>query len=297
MLSLGVAYADDEKDSKRKDSGATPAIGFPSYWGTSGMGRMIDARTPEGTFQLRGGAGYQVDVEQRTFSEALEVERREQRHEMVFYVGASALGFVDAGLRIPYVWEDIETDIKGFDNQSEFYNGWGMLEAAGKVTLELGPIALAPYLVGEIDTAEPEVELDNAVRYGVAGTFGFLNDYLSVHGNVAVRQEEGGDWTLLYRIGAAIVAWGDHNLVLRFYAYGDFAEYEGEADTDIEVDIGAQAMLFDFLTFEIGFRFRVVEGDFLDEQTCQDLEDLGIDKDDFVDDGAGSVHLAVGFLW
>ena len=249
------------------------------------------------TIKVRGGARYHVQVTNRDFEGTISAEREEQRHELGLYVGASAFGFVDAAVRIPYVWEDIDTDFSVGNDTDTFNRGWADLELAGKVTLELGPFAVAPYLLGRIETGEPEVEDLMEAEYGVAGTFSLFNEYLSVHANLAGLQRETGITALRYRVGGAFVVWADHTAVVRAYGYADGVEWEGKANTDVNVDLGVQARFLDFISVELGATVRVLEADRIDDDLADELEARGVVADHFDDEGTFGVHLGVGVVW
>ena len=57
LAPVASVYAEGEEEEK-KAQGAELAINFPGSLGLTGMQRMVDARTPEGLFAIRGGVRY-----------------------------------------------------------------------------------------------------------------------------------------------------------------------------------------------------------------------------------------------
>ena len=110
-------------------------------------------------------------------------------------------------------------------------------------------------------------------------------------------QEEGLS-ALIFRAGASFVVWSDDFLLLRVYGYGDGIEYEGRADFDLDIEFGAQAILFGFLTAEVGTSLRLKDAGFLDSSAKAALRDgLGVFDRHFEDDGTWQVHLALGVVF
>jgi hypothetical protein len=264
---------------------------------------MVDARVPDGLYSIRGGARYDVTVIERQFEGALDATLEQTHHELGLYVGASFLEIGDIGVRVPYVWDRAELTLDGGPSPGKTgRNGWGDLELAGKVSLDLldfgvARLVLAPYLLGSVPTGEPEVEDLWEAEYGAAATLSMLNEYLSVHGNVSGLQREHGLSAIRYRVGAAFVVWGDHNAVLRLYGYADGIEYEGQANSDINVDFGAQGLLLEFITIELGASVRVVDGGFVDDDLDDELDAIGVLDRHVDDEGTWNVQLSLGFLF
>jgi hypothetical protein len=299
LLILGpvASVRAEGEEEEKKAEGAELAINFPGSLGLTGMQRMVDARTPEGLVAIRGGVRYRVDITERTIHSATDVEFEEERHELGVYVGGSVLGWVDAAVKIPFTWYELNGRVKGGPDFETDVRGWGDMDAAAKVSIEFGPIVLAPYLIGHLPTGESQVEDLLEFEYGVSGTFSILNEYLSVHGNVAGLQREKGLSAIRYRVGAAFVIWADHNAVIRLYGYLDGVEFEGEANSDLNGDLGVQAALLEFITLELSGSVRVIDGGFVDEDLNDELDSIGL-KDRHIDDeGTWSLQFAVGFLF
>jgi hypothetical protein len=286
-------------DDDKSDSAPSRAINFPGTLGLGGMQDMVDARTPEDFIALRAGVRYSVLVEEQSFDGALDVTRERERHAATFYAGGSLLGLVDVSIRIPFVYDKEDRSINGFpDPAADYDKGWGNISLAGKVTLKLGPVEVAPYLHGLFPTGEPAVEDLAELEYGVAGSFFLLNDYLGVHGNLAGIQIEGGISALRYRVGASFVVWSTRPLLLRVYGYGDGIEFEGGADSDIDIEFGVQALLFRVITVEIGASVRLLDAGRLDDTVKDDLaQDLGVLDEHFDDEGTWALTFGAGIAF
>ena len=291
LLALApAAFADD--------SAAEDAIGFPSRTGLAGFGDMVDARTPE-TLNIRGGLRYRFEIIERDFGSAVGLVRKEETHQLVFYGGVSLLGLVDVAAMIPHEWERTENDFSGFapDNVDND-RGWGDLEAAAKVSIELGPIELAPYVRLKLPTAESAVEDLGEGEWGVAATFSILNEYLSVNGNIAgLNRETEGLTGITYRVGGSFVVWSDEIALVRIYGFGNGITFEGSPDTDLNVSFGVQARLLEFITLEIGSSVRLLDGGKIDEETEKDLIQQGVLEDHFDDEGTWDVHFGIGVMF
>ena len=136
------------------------------------------------------------------------------------------------------------------------------------------------------------------LEYGAAGTFTLLNEHLGLHANLAGLQREEGLTALRYRLGVSFVAWSDAFMLLRLYAYGDAIEFEGSAQSDMDLEVGAQALLAEFLTLELGVSLRLLDAGFIDDTLKRELRNQqGVFDRHFDDDGTWSVQLGVGFLF
>ncbi|MGE0711599.1 MAG: hypothetical protein AB7N76_03710 [Planctomycetota bacterium] len=286
------AHAEGEDDGGDQD--AARAIMFPGRLGLTGFQDMVDARTPK-RFAIRGGIQYDVLVQDQDFGGAYKVQRELEQHELGLYVGASALGMIDVSARMPWVYRHERDDLRGLVDRVDRDHGWGDFDLAGKVSLAVGPIVLAPYLNGRFPTGEPQVKDLLRFEYGASATFSLFNDYLSVHGNVAGLTKEKGFNALIFRAGASFVVWSDAALLVRVYGYGDGIEYGGRADTDLDLEFGAQALLFGIFTAELGFSTRLIDAGYIDDSTKRFLrQGLNTSERHFADDGTWSVHLALG---
>ncbi len=247
-----------------EESDAEPAIGFPGTLGLTGMRDMVDARVPA-VLSIRAGARYDVTVLEHKFRSAFRAARNQQSHEFTLYGGASALGLLDASVRLPFVYRRDGIEFDGQPSPRARYDqGWGDLDVAAKVAWGLGPVVLSPFAFGKLPSGEPDVGDFARFEYGVAATFDFLNRYLAVHANLAGVQAEEGRQAIRYRLGASAVVWADEGFVVRVYGYGDGIEYEGSIDSDFDVDFGVQALL-GLLTFELGMSVRLVDTGQIDD--------------------------------
>lgn len=289
LLLPGVARADD-------DSAAEDAIGLPGFLGLAGFQDMVDARVPS-LLSMRAGLRYDLLVSEQDFQRSLDVERDLEQHDVSAYVGVSALGLIDAAIRLPFIYRRDDVDFDGVADQfrTRYDEGWANLDAAGKVAFDLGPIALAPYVFGRIPSGEPDVKDLARFEYGLAATFSILDEYVAVHGNLVGVQVEEGLQAFRFRAGASLVVFATDALLVRVYGYGDGIEYEGDADTDFDLDFGAQAILLQMFTVEVGTSVRVLDAEFLDDEFEDGLEASGVD-DHFEDDGTWGLHLSAGVI-
>ena len=293
---LSVIGAETARADDAGDSDAAQSVRLQGALGLTGFMDMVDARTP-GLFSIRGGSRYQLSVRDRRFETANgSLVREERRHEIWSHVGASFLGFIDVAARIPFIWDRETNDVRGGPDFDDNDQGWGDLDLAAKITLELGPFTVAPYAWGRLPTGEPAVEDLAELNYGVAGTFSILSSYLSFHGNLAGLQRETGLSALRYRLGLAFCPWASDSFLVRVFAYADGIEYEGSGDGDLDAEFGLQVILFETLTAEVGAGMRIIDGDQVDDSLNRQLR--GIDptalQRHIEGEGAFTVHLAIG---
>lgn len=295
---LLAALASSGRADEGTGSAAEEAIKLPGARGLVGFGDMVDARSP-GLLSIRLGTRYEVSVHDRDLETPTGggASERTTRHALYTVVGLSLFGIVDAGARIPYLFESEEQNVFGAPEPgSDSDHGWGDLDLAGKVTLQLGWFSVAPYLLGRLPTAEPAVEDLAEFDYGASGTFAILSQYLSFHGNLYGIQRETGLSALGYRLGLAGVPFASDPLLLRLYAYVDGLEYEGTADSDVDVVFGVQAIVLESITAEIGVRLRVVDGGNVSDELRRALEGSGAGNPvgQLQDDGSWELHLGLG---
>jgi len=294
------AWAEDESDdsSQEKESGAGVAINLPGRLGLTGFQDMVDARTPKGLFAIRGGAHYDLKISGQDFDGAVDATRRQEIHDFTVYAGGSVLGLVDVAARIPWSYRRGKENFQGIANRVDHDRGWADFDLAAKVSLNVwGPFTVAPYVHGRFATGEPEVRELYEFEWGVAGSISLFNDYLSVHGNVSGFNREKGLAAVRFRLGGSFVVWADKLLTLRIYGYGDGIEYEGRPQTDIDVEFGAQAILFEFLSVEVGGSIRLLDSNFLDDSAKAALRRQNVFDRHFDDEGTWQMHLAVGVVF
>lgn len=280
------------------ESDAEPAIGLPSRLGLTGFQDMVDARVPS-LLSVRGGLRYDAFVQNRDFDGAIEAELDTEEHEFGAYVGVSALGLLDAAVRFPFIYRRETAEVNGLPDPSGSYDqGWGDIDIAGKVAFGMGPIVLAPYAYGKLPVGEPDVGDVAELEWGGAATFSILNQYVAVHGNLAGVNIEGGEMAFRFRLGASVVVFASDSLLLRVYGYGDGIEYEGQADTDFDIDMGVQAIFMKIFFAELGTSVRLVDAGKIDD----DLKDgagaaiQSVDKH-FDDEGTWGLSLTVGVIF
>jgi hypothetical protein len=295
LLAAPALAEDGDAQKEKKDSDAARSISFSNRLGLTGFQDLIDARTPR-LVSVRGGVRYDLSVLDQDFDGALKASRKKEEHQVGLWAAASVFGLVDVSGRVPYVYRRSENNLKGLAEKVDRDRGWGDFDLAAKVTLNLGGFAaIAPYVHGRFPTGEPEVEELMTFEWGVAGTLSLFNDYLAVHGNIAGLNQEEGLAAMRFRVGASFVVWSDELALVRIYGYGDGIEYEGHARTDLDLEFGAQALLFGFLSIEAGFSTRLLDSGFLDDSTKKVLrEQQGVFDRHFDDDGTWGLYLSAG---
>ncbi|MBL4847500.1 MAG: hypothetical protein JKY65_18435 [Planctomycetes bacterium] len=286
-----------QDESSEGDRGAGLAIRLPGRIGLTGFQDMVDARSPKGPFSIRGGVRYDVTMIEQDFDGAVRNTREKEIHDLSIYVGGSLFGLVDVSARIPWSYRVEENNLSGLRDTVDRDHGWADFDFAAKVTLQLGPVTLAPYVKGRFDTGEPEVNDLMEFEWGAAGTFSILNDYVSFHGNAAGFTREQGLFAVKFRLGVSFVVWTGPALTLRVYGYGDGVEYEGRAKTDGDFEFGAQAILFEFLTVEVGASVRLLDAGYLDETTKDSLRAQNVYDRHFDDEGTWQIQLAIGVVF
>lgn len=253
-----------------KDDDANLATKLPNFLGLSGMRDMIDARTPQG-FTLRGGVRLQQDKED-LHGALIDVKREEL--DMQAYMGLALAGFFEAGARLPFSVIHTAHGLRFDGHDHSGGKGIGDLDIAAKVTLPLTPeLTLAPYVTAQLPTGDKRFSLKSGVDVGGALTMTALDEVVAFHVNVAGSWHEGGDTEIKFRVGPSLVPIATKVILLRPYVYLDGREVlHSDTGLDLRVAFGAQALLFDLLTVEIGADWRfmaqpVPEGIARDEGT------------------------------
>lgn len=294
VLAIGALGLVATGPARARESDAEAAIGLPGRLGLTGFQDMVDARVPA-LLNVRGGLRYDVFVSNREFGGAFDAELEREEHQFGAFIGVSALGLLDASLRFPFIYRKDSAEVNGLPDPSGSYDqGWGDLDVAGKASFGLGPIVLAPYLYGKLPVGEPDVGDLAELEYGGAATFSILNQYLAVHANLSGVQVEGGEAAFRYRLGASVVVLATDALLVRVYGYGDGIEYEGSTDSDFDLDLGVQAILFKFFFAELGATVRLVDAGKIDDDLKKDLGST-IDRH-FDDDGTWGMSLSAGVI-
>lgn len=257
LVVLGVpalARADDKEPEGRR------SVGFNSSTGLVGMRDLIDARVPS-TINVRGTIKFH--------HESLNTDSRALFHTVDTYscdliAGASALGLIDAGAKLPAtvrVQKDVFHGGPGRRIQAE---GVGDLQLSGKVGLGLGPwITLAPYATVHWDTGSRLLEKTNELHFGAAATAAILDERVGVHLNLTNVSYASGKWALGYRLGVSLVPFASDLVVLRLFAYLDGKEFIGHRvrGNDARLFGGVQALFFEIITAEVSFGMKFYAGD------------------------------------
>lgn len=301
ILCAGAAAAEDdsasESSSGLREKDAARALRLSGRVGLTGFQDMVDARTP-GTISLRAGVRYDLSVQDLDFNGALNANRTREVHDVGFYAGGSLFGLVDVAARLPYSFRRDDNNIKGFRDFVERDRGWADVDLAAKVSLNVwGPLTVAPYLHGRFPTGEPSVRDLLEFEGGVAATVSLFNHYLAVHGNAGGFLQEEGLSALRFRAGASLVVWSDPGLLIRTYVYGDGIEYEGRANTEIDLEFGVQTIVFGFISLEAGASLRLLDAGYLSKTAKRSLRQANVLDRHFDDDGTWQLHLAAGVVF
>lgn len=284
--------------ARAESSDAERARALPGKLGLTGFGDMVDARVPK-LLSVRGGLNYRVFVTNQDFRSAIDTTRELEVHEFDLYAGVSALGLLDAAIRVPIVYRRDDIDLHGVGEQlqARYDQGVANLDVAGKVSLDLGPISLAPYASGRLPTGDGSLDDLASFELGAAATFTLFNEYLAVHANLSGVTVEEGLQAFRYRLGASIVPFATKPLLVRVYGYGDGLEYEGSADTDFDLDFGVQVIIFQIFQLGAGFTTRVVNAEYISDDLRDRLDFEGVFDDHFDDDGTWALELTAGLAF
>jgi len=297
LAALAAPVLADDEDDGGGGGGAAEAIKLAGTIGLTGFRDMVDARVPDG-LSIRGGIRYDLLVVDQDFSGAVRATRKADRHEFTLYGGASLLGLIDAAARIPYLYTDDEINRRGLvDRDADEDIGWGDFDLAAKVALEVGPLDVAPFVFGRFPTGEPDVRDLAEFHYGAAATFSFFGDFIAAHANLAGVQIEEGLSAFRYRFGVSLVGVATSALLVRVYGYLDGVEFEGRADSDIDLELGAQAILFELITVEVGASTRLLDSGFLDDSAKEALAGQNVFDRHFDDDGTWQLQVGVGVVF
>ena len=116
-----------------------------------------------------------------------------------------------------YRRDDIDLHGVGEQLEARYDQGFADLDVAGKVSLDIGPVALAPYMVGKLPTGDGSLEDLARFEFGAAATFTILQEYFALHANIGGFTEEEGLQGFRYRIGASVVPFATDFLLVRIY--------------------------------------------------------------------------------
>lgn len=264
--------------SSTSDDDADLAVKLPNFLGLSGMQDMIDARIPTG-LTIRGGA--RLEQSKENLKGQLMEFKREQLN-LQAYAGVAALELFEVGARLPFEVNRTSKGVK-FDGGHTRRKGdsVGDLDVAGKISLRLGPLAIAPYVMGTLPSGDRRFSREAGGKVGGAVTVSVLKSIVNFHANVDGAWLEGGEWAINYRTGVSVVPLATKILLLRPYVFLNGRQsLARDSGADLRVATGVQALLFDFITLEAGGSYR-----FLSQATPSDLE---------TDTGTYSFHVGAG---
>jgi hypothetical protein len=244
----------DKPAAEKND--ADRAIKLSNFFGLSGMRDMIDGRIPSG-ITIRGGFTWQNEEEnlKGTFEDF-----SSNRISLQAYGGVAALDLFEVGGRLPF---EIDHTTKGYTltggHTRESGSSVGNLDLAGKIAIPVGPLTLAPYAIATFPSGDPRFDKSTGFAVGGATTIAVFGSRLAIHANVDGAWRSGGQVAIDYRIGASIVPLATSVILVRPFLYLDGAqELDHAPGSNIRIAAGAQALLFDFLTFELGGDYRLL---------------------------------------
>jgi len=258
MLFL-IAPAARAEESSSEPEGRR-SVGFSSSWGLVGMRDLVDARVPT-TINVRGMVRFEHD--------STNLDSTFQSHSLDIYGleligGVSALGLLDAGIRLPFEVRTEKDDIHGGPRNHITADGVGDALVSGKVGFQLGPwIALGPYATVHWNTGSKSLEKTNELHFGGCGTISILDDRIGVHVNLTSVSYDGGKWAFGYRLGASLVPIASKEFVLRVFAYLDGKDYIGTRThgNDARLFAGVQGLFIECITAEVSVGFKFDAGD------------------------------------
>lgn len=258
LLVPAVAHAQESGSSSEPEG--RRSVGFSSSKGLTGMRDLIDARVPT-TINIRGMLRFDnesTNLDSPFLAHSLDV------YSADFIAGASALGILDAGLRLPVEIRVEKDDVHGGPSRKVTVNGVGDAEVSGKVGFQLGPwIALGPYATLHWNTGSGSLEKTNEMHLGGCGTVSFLDDRIAGHVNITSISYDGGKWAFGYRLGVSIVPIAIDGFLLRLFLYVDGKDYIGTRvhGNDGRIFGGAQVLLFKIVTAEFSMGWKFDRGD------------------------------------
>ncbi|MEZ0230696.1 MAG: hypothetical protein ACAI25_18890 [Planctomycetota bacterium] len=260
------------------DDDAGMAVKLPNTLGLSGFGDMIDARIPTG-LTIRGGVRLE---QQKSELKGPLMEFKSEQLNMQAYAGVAVLELFEVGARLPFEFNRTSKGVKvngGSTRKGD--DNFGDLDLGAKLSIRLGPVALAPYAVITIPSGDRRFVKDAGGRVGGAVTVAILKSILNFHGNLDAQWAEGNHWAINYRTGVSFVPLATKLLLLRPYIFLDGKQaLANESGADLRVAAGAQALLFDFITVEAGGAYR-----FFTQATPSELDH---------DEGTWSFHVGAG---
>jgi hypothetical protein len=223
------------------------------------MQDMIDARIPQG-LTIRGGLRFE---ESRQNLDGPIMSFDQSQYNLQAYAGVAALQLFEVGGRLPFELNHSSTGYKLSDSSKiESGSNVGTFDLAGKISLRLGQLTLAPYLIASFPTGDPRFDTMAGGRVGGAASIALFKSMLVLHANVDGAWLSDGHWALDYRFGASGVPIATKVLLLRPYVYLDGVQQLGNTPgCDLSVRGGVQGLLLDFLTVEVGGSYRFVAQD------------------------------------
>lgn len=282
--------------------------------GLTGFGTMVDGRVPSpflaepdphaplGTYSTRFSLRYDLSVQRRALYGAMRTDASDEHHALTATYGMTVQG-LDFMVGLPYRYELESLDPLGAPGQTDYDDGVGELRLGAKVAFRIPKFffgdwavaALAPYAHGRVPTSRSAARELGEFDLGVAlaGPYGYGFRWL---GNLAWRYREGGLHAIVYRFGGSAVPVASDGFAVRVYGQIAGIDYGG-ADSDVDLEAGAQFLFGELLTVDLGVSFRVVDSGFVSRELRHTMAREFWDSVGHVDEeGAFAVTFAVGVV-
>lgn len=293
------------------------AMHFYGLHGLTGCGTMVDGQIPApllaapatgdpgplGTYSLRFGLHAGGATQSRRYRGRFGRYRITRERRGVTAIHGLTVRGLDLAIGVPYGFASERTEVEGIPGRAdEDGESLGEVTIAAKVGLRVpkflfGDWAIAGvgfYALGHLDTRLPASGA-TSVEYGVAitGPYGYGVRYIA---NVAVQQDEGGQFTLVGRAGAAAVPYATEDLTVR--AYGHFVGnlHEGIGLPAVDIELGAQALVGGWLLLFADTSYRIQETSFVERSVVRALREVGDRSRTTAGEGAFAVTVGIGVL-
>jgi hypothetical protein len=232
---------------------ARRASGFASIFGLTGMRAMVEARVPERP-SVRGMLQGSADHQELSFGSG-SVEQTTDSLGLQLTLGGSFARSVDLGMRCILI-EQVETRRTG--TPREVQDKSGGLDLAAKVSLPLGPAAIAPYAIFHFELGGHDLNGGRGVEAGAAFTFTFARERAALHATLSYDDKAGQPPAFRFRVGASGVAVNEDAVLVHPFVYLEGVEPTG-AGLGLQIDFGVQVRLFDSLVLSAAAFYYLVD--------------------------------------
>jgi hypothetical protein len=239
-----------------KTNDADLATKLPNFIGLSGFRDVIDARTPK-DFTLRGGLFLQQSKQDLHGNL---IDMHANQYDLQAYMGIALLGMIEFGAGLPFSVQHTTNGLRFDGSDRESGRGVGNLQLGGKLTIQITPeLALAPYVVGQLPSANSSLDQKSGIDFGGAVTATAYESRVAFHANVAGSWHEGGDVSIKFRFGPSFVPIASKVILLRPFVYLDGTEeMNSNKGLDLRVAFGVQSLVLDLFTLSLGADYRLV---------------------------------------